>query len=63
MFITVGKFTSKGLDCCEHEHETRDEAQECLLEHQAEMRKQNKVSDRRIAEVDSLDEIYEEAMY
>jgi hypothetical protein len=57
MYTTVGNWTSKGLDCCDHEHETRDEAQRCLLEHQKAMRLVNKVSTRQIIAIESLAEL------
>lgn len=61
MFTTVGKRSATSIDCCDHEHETRDEAQKCLLAHQNEMRRANRTSNRQIIEVDSLDELYEES--
>jgi hypothetical protein len=42
---------------CQHLHENRDLAQKCLLEHQAECRKNGKVSDRVILEVESLEDV------
>lgn len=61
MFTTVGIRKGTGIDCCDHEHDTRDEAQLCLMQHQNEMRKAAKVSTRTIVEVDSLDTLYEES--
>jgi hypothetical protein len=61
MWTTVGIRGSNTVDCCNHEHESRDEAQKCLIEHQAEMRRLNKKSVRQIAEADSLDQIADEA--
>lgn len=57
MFTTIGNRFS---DCCQHEHETRDEAQRCLVLHQNEMRKALKISKRQIVEFESWDEIEEE---
>ena len=54
MFTTLG---NKAVDCCEHEHETRDEAQLCLLEHHKLMRLIGKVSTRQVVELDSMEEI------
>lgn len=59
MYTTAGRWTTKGLDCCGHEHDTRDEAQKCLLQHQNDMRKAGKLSSREIVEVESLDELYD----
>lgn len=61
MYSCVGARSNNTIDCCGHEHETRDEAQLCLLEHQKEMRHQNKISTRQIVEIDSLDQVYEES--
>lgn len=57
MFTTIGR---KITDCCNHEHVTRDEAQKCLLQHQNEMRKQGKVSNRSIIEFETWEEVEEE---
>lgn len=60
MFTTVGLITETAVDCCDHEHGTRDEAQECLLKHSGEMRKSGRVSLRQVVEVESLDAFYDE---
>lgn len=56
MYVTVGRRDG----CCNHEHETFSNAQECLTKHQTERRKANKVSDRVIVECNSLKELEEE---
>lgn len=61
MYTTVGRRSTLGIDCCDHEHETHDEAQRCLLDHQNEMRKAKKVSTRMIIEVESIEQVYEES--
>lgn len=53
MYVTVG--LKDGW--CEHEHENRTEAEKCLLEHQKTCRKKNKISDRIVTEVDSVEEL------
>lgn len=59
MFTTAERRGAR-IDCCDHEHLTRDEAQTCLVKHQNECRKDGKLSKRQVIEVDSLDELYEE---
>jgi hypothetical protein len=61
MYTTVGKRSSRSIDCCDHEHESRDDAQRCLLSHQNEMRRAGNVSHREIIEVETLDEVYDNA--
>lgn len=51
MFITIGRKSH-----CNHEHETYEEAQKCVGKHISTLRAQNKISDRVIVEVDSLEE-------
>ena len=48
-FTTIGR---QG-DYCRHQHESLDEAQNCLVSHQRLQRARNKVSERQIIEVDA----------
>lgn len=57
MFTTVG---TRITDCCDHEHDSRDDAQKCLVEHQNEMRRGGRLSKRRVIEFESWDELEEE---
>lgn len=57
MFTTLGP---RVADCCEHEHPTRDDAQTCLVAHQAAMRGAGRVSERVVVEAESLEELFEE---
>ncbi len=54
MYTTIGKFSKSS---CRHLHKTFDEAQECLIKHQNECRKSDKISDRIILEIDSLEDL------
>jgi hypothetical protein len=56
MYTTIGP-NGKG---CKHEHETFDEAQECLHDFLETCRKANKVANRVVVECNSLEELEDE---
>lgn len=59
MYTTLG-FKGRNIDCCDHEHETIEEAQKCLVAYQNELRKLGQVTNRKIMEVESLSSMYDE---
>lgn len=56
MYTTLGRTPT---DCCFHLHDDFDEAQECLMAHQAQMREKGRPSARTVVEIDSFEEIEE----
>ena len=55
MFITVGN-----KDHCGHEHTTFEEAQICLNDYIDKCRKRNKISNRIILEMESIEQLEDE---